>query len=139
MLWWTLRQLHARAPHTRASAAELLGYSRDQRAVLPLMATLQDDHAAVRKAAAGALVQQGDRRAVNSLVAALQDESREVREGAAWALGWLGDARAVGPLRGTLADRHTVPEAVVALIRLGQAADTPRVAAWEHDASKGFG
>ena len=74
MLWWTLRQLHARAPHTRASAAELLGYSRDQRAVLPLMATLQDDHAAVRKAAAGALVQQGDRRAVNSLVAALQDD-----------------------------------------------------------------
>jgi hypothetical protein len=48
MLWWTLRKLHAWAPHTRATAAEVLGYSRDQRAVPPLMAALQDDHAAMR-------------------------------------------------------------------------------------------
>ena len=139
MLWWTLRKLHAPAPHTRATAAEVLGYSRDQRAVPPLIAALQDDHAAVRKAAAEALGQLGDARAVDPLVAALQDESREVREGAAWALGWLGDARAVEPLRGALADRHAVPEAAVALIQLGHAAETPRVAAWEDDARTGLG
>ncbi len=48
------------------------------------MAALQDDHAAVRKAAAEALGQLGDLRAVDSLVAALQDENHEVREGVAW-------------------------------------------------------
>ncbi|MGH8066981.1 MAG: HEAT repeat domain-containing protein [Candidatus Entotheonellia bacterium] len=53
-------------------------------AVSPLMAALQDDHAAVRKAAAEALGQLGDLRAVDSLVAALQDENHEVREGVAW-------------------------------------------------------
>jgi HEAT repeat protein len=126
MLWWTLWKLHAPAPHIRATAAEVLGYSRDKRAVPSLMAALQDDHASVRKAAAEALGQLRDLRAVDSLVAALQDEYREVREGAAWALGWLGDARAVEPLRGTLADRQAVSEVAVALIRLGHAAETPR-------------
>jgi HEAT repeats len=84
MLWWTLWKLHAPAPHIRATAAEVLGYSRDKRAVPSLMAALQDDHASVRKAAAEALGQLRDLRAVDSLVAALQDEYREVREGAAW-------------------------------------------------------
>jgi HEAT repeat protein len=81
------------------------------------MAALQDNHAAVRKAAAEALRQLGDKRVVDSLVAALQDEYREGWEGAAWALGWLGEARAVEPLRGVFADRHAVPGAAVALIR----------------------
>jgi HEAT repeat protein len=103
------------------------------------MAALEDEYAAVRKAAAEALGQLGDIRAVDCLVAALHDEYREVREGAAWGLGWLGDACAVEPLRGVLADRHAVPEEAVALIRLGHAPETPRVAAWEADVRTGLG
>jgi hypothetical protein len=47
--------------------------------------------------------------------------------------------RAVEPLRGALGDSYAVPEAAVALIRLGHTAETPCVAAWEDDVRTGLG
>ena len=55
MFWWRLRQLKSRDEKVRERAARKLGESRDDRAVEPLIAALNDDILSVRRAAAGAL------------------------------------------------------------------------------------
>jgi HEAT repeat protein len=72
MLWWRLRQLRSKRPTVRAEAAERLGESKDQRAVEPLIAALEDADPLVRTKVALALGRLGDQRAVAPLLNALE-------------------------------------------------------------------
>jgi len=70
----------------RQAAAKTLGKIGDLRAVVPLIAALEDLDARVRAAAAKALGEIGDPCAVEPLIAALNDEETDVRCAAANAL-----------------------------------------------------
>ncbi|NLV28521.1 MAG: HEAT repeat domain-containing protein [Methanomicrobiales archaeon] len=63
----------------------------DERVVLPLIRTLDDPSAYVRKAAAEALGRINAIKAVKPLMKSLTDNDRYLREGAPEALGHLGD------------------------------------------------
>ncbi|MGD2105530.1 MAG: HEAT repeat domain-containing protein, partial [Anaerolineae bacterium] len=91
-------------PEVRATAAELLGKTGDDRAVEPLTVHLEDEIASVRRAAAEALGTLGDTRAMDSLIELLADDSASVRRAACHALGKLGDRGAVEPLITALED-----------------------------------
>ena len=76
MLWWLLskltfrivkRDLRSSDPLYRVRAAEELGNTRNPRAIKPLLATLCDDDAVVRRAANTALIKLGDAQAVTVL------------------------------------------------------------------------
>jgi len=89
-------------------------------AVGPLIESLKDESAEVRKTAAAILGSIGDSRAVDPLIEVLNDVDRFVRCTAAMNLGVLRDKRAAEPLIQALKD---VPyEARLALERLGEAA-----------------
>ncbi len=74
-------------------------------AVEPLIKTLGDKDAIVRRTAAIILGKIGDRRAVEPLIKALRDKNNDVRLWATRALGEIGDARAVEPLMQALGDK----------------------------------
>jgi HEAT repeat protein len=74
-------------PHLRAIAADQLGKLRVQRAVQPLIASLEDTHWLVRLHAARALGRIGAPKATAVLIIALSDRHRSVRRRAAQALG----------------------------------------------------
>ena len=71
-----LRELRHRKAWKRENAAELLGIARPERAIDPLLETLQDDVIDVRMRAAAALGQLGGRRAREALIGALTDQNR---------------------------------------------------------------
>jgi HEAT repeat protein len=79
----------------RASAARLLGASRDSEAVEPLIRALQDLDPEVRLAAARSLGKLKDTRAVEPLLYASGDQEFEVREAADSALDGMGVAAVV--------------------------------------------
>jgi len=79
----------------RAFCAKELGWSRDTRAVVPLIAALDDEHSDVRRAAAEALGNIAealgtDDRVVKPLLVKLDDISPDVRKAALCALGNMG-------------------------------------------------
>jgi hypothetical protein len=92
----------------REAAAEILGRTRDPRAVEPLISILASSHGAnaqrIRQKAAETLGALGDPRAFDPLVHALKDEVTDVRASAAIGLGQLGDRRAIEPLIARLTD-----------------------------------
>ena len=111
----------------RINAASALGFSRNPRAVEPLIATLKETNDEIREAtramnnravvdgsedadsgarcaAAEALSEIGDPRAIEPLIAALEDTNVSVRIAAATALGALKDRRAIEPLIAVLKD-----------------------------------
>ncbi|MCZ7680178.1 MAG: HEAT repeat domain-containing protein [Sandaracinaceae bacterium] len=103
-------------PH-RFEAVRLLGLSRDERAVEPLLALLDDGR--IRRRAVLALGNVGDARAFEPLVAQLASAQHStVRESSARALGQLADPRAIDPLI-TAAIRDRLPSAGESLVRLG--------------------
>ena len=85
----------------RGWIAEVLGGIGDIRAVVPLIALVEDASAGfgVRSCAAEALGKIRDKRAVEALIAALEGGGVLAMK-AAWALGEIGDKRAVEPLIG---------------------------------------
>ncbi len=83
-----------------AKALEKLG----ERAIAPLIQTLQDENPGIRSYAAQILGKIGDKKAVEPLILALQDENPVVRMIAADALKAIGDIQAIEPLRQVLKD-----------------------------------
>ena len=84
--------------HARRSAAFNLGQLRDERAVEPLIAVLQDKDRTLNRFAARSLGDIGDRRAVEPLIAVLQNKDDNLSMWATESLGKIGDRRAVEPL-----------------------------------------
>lgn len=87
----------------RVAAVQALGKMRDQRAIVPLMDTLnnQRENYRIRLAAAESLGRMGDAQALSPLVDVVQNDqetSHYVKESAVKALGMLGDIRALDPL-----------------------------------------
>lgn len=100
-----LNALQDKDKGNREGAAHALGWSKDQRAVEPLIHLLVNDKERyVRARSAAALANIGDKHAVEPLIKALGDEDDYVRKTVATALGNLGDERAIEPLTGLLSD-----------------------------------
>jgi HEAT repeat protein len=74
----------------RLGAVQFLGWTRDPRAVKPLIGALKDEKEMLRSEAAYTLGQMGDDRAISPLIATLDDESSHVRCRTAEALEQLG-------------------------------------------------
>jgi len=74
----------------RRGAVQFLGWTRDPRAVKPLIGALKDENEMVRSEAAYTLGQVGDERAIDPLITTLDDESSHVRCQAARALEQIG-------------------------------------------------
>jgi HEAT repeat protein/GTPase SAR1 family protein len=91
---------------TFQSICKILGRRKDNCAVEPLLAKLDDSSEDVRSSVAEALGNLGDERAVEPLLAKLDDSSEDVRVSVAEALGNLGDERAVEPLLAQLNDSN---------------------------------
>ncbi len=156
MLWWTLRQLRSADPLDRELAARKLGYSKNVRAIKPLIGALKDAHRKVRKAAAEALEElryepQGIAErpwifvareawdsavslgaiAIEPLIVALNDHSTYTTAAkAAEALGAIGDAGAVEALIAALKDSasFSVDTRVNAARALGKIGDPSAIA-----------
>jgi hypothetical protein len=103
----------------RLNATEALGKIGNERAVEPLIKTLEDDwDSVVRLFATEALGKIGDARAVEPLIKTLENADNNVRRyAAAEALGMINDERAVEPLKEALQDdykgvRHAAKEAL---------------------------
>jgi HEAT repeat protein len=93
-------------PGVRRAAAEALADLKDDQAIEPLSALLEDENDDVRQAAISALVEIGDARAVEPLSARLKDKNDDLQQAAISALVEIGDARAVEPLIATLKDTN---------------------------------
>lgn len=118
------------SPEIRGASAVVLGRIRDDRAVEPLMAALEDGEEYVRRASAKALGALRDDRAVEPLIKVLDEDGEDsVRLAAAWALGEIGDPRAVYPLIDAFRDKSPDVRfnAVWALERIGRPAVGPLV------------
>jgi HEAT repeat protein/Tfp pilus assembly protein PilF len=104
-LQFLLQALKEQEEGSRKGAAGALGWTKDLRAVDPLIHLLiNDKDQFVRSNSASALARIGDKRAVEPLIKALGDKEDYVRKSAATALGSLGDERAVEPLTAALKD-----------------------------------
>jgi HEAT repeat protein len=79
------------APEVAVVAAGALGHIGDRRAVEPLVAALDDPHAALRQASVSALNSLGHDELGARLPALLRDPSARVREAGAKVAGYLGD------------------------------------------------
>jgi HEAT repeat protein/Fe-S cluster biogenesis protein NfuA len=115
-------------------AAWALGVISDDRAVEPLIDALEDTRRSLRRNVVRALLVMADPRAVEPLIAALADPCLEVRRLVIRALGSFGGGRAVGPLLEYQRNhRFTDEEVVGALVKIGQPAVEPLVAALKDD------
>lgn len=98
-----LRDLKDGGLLTQKKAAETLE-KLGERAVTPLIQTLQDVNPGIRGYAAQILGKIGHKKAVEPLLLALKDANPVVRMIAADALKAIGDIRAIEPLRQVLKD-----------------------------------
>ncbi|MFC1632253.1 HEAT repeat domain-containing protein [Candidatus Omnitrophota bacterium] len=89
----------------RMYSAELLGYTKNSRAIAALVDSLNDEDAFVRDRVRSALINIGEV-ALAPLFTALKDGYWEEREAAAWALGGVRDSRALEPLTAALEDEN---------------------------------
>lgn len=122
-----LRDLQRRVSFPRHRAADLLaraepGKGRAEIAAA-LVPVLTDTDPFTRQAACRALAVWGDSSSIPALVARLNDHSMTVRWAALDALGLLPDARAARPIARHLSRRLEVAPAIIALARLGTAAE----------------
>ena len=100
-----VRDLRAKHPSVRATAAGRLGHARRPSAVPALIQTLKDDDSSdVRREAAKALGVLRDARAVPALTQTLSDRDANVRFAAAHALGETNDPKSVPALLKALGD-----------------------------------
>lgn len=91
----------------RLSVVISLSRLEDERAIEPLLATLNDDDAIVRGCAASALAHLNYPPTFNLALKMLKEDSDvDARGGAAHALGWLRDPRSLEPLLEMLAMPH---------------------------------
>jgi HEAT repeat protein len=98
-----INALQDESSFVRGTSIEILGKTKDPRAVEPLIAVLKEDKSwQIREKAAEALGEIKDPRAVEPLIAVLKEdeswEEREVRKKAIRPLGEIKDPRAVEPL-----------------------------------------
>jgi hypothetical protein len=92
-------------PEVREEAVDLLGESKDDRAISHLIGVLRsDENADVRASAADALGDLGYPAALDGLIEALSDSDAMVRESAVDALAEIGGEQAIQALVDTLAD-----------------------------------
>jgi HEAT repeat protein len=108
-----ITKLHATTLQERVRAIEALGQSKDKRAVLPLMAVLDDEAVMLRTIAVKALTTIGEV-AIGPLIVALQQGDDLLRTGAAKILGGIGNGRAVEALIAALQDRNARVRALAA-------------------------
>lgn len=97
----------------RCAAIKALGKLKNEKAVIPLMYSLNDksENYRIRLDAAEALGRIGDTYALNPLINLATDEKESsvyVRESAARALGMLGDVRAIKPLINILESKRGI-------------------------------
>jgi HEAT repeat protein len=98
-------------------AIELLGESRSDKAIEPLILALKDSDSNVRKNAVEALGKIGSDKAIEPLILALKDSDYHVRRNVVEALGKIGSDKAIEPLILALKDsndyvRRNVAEAL---------------------------
>jgi len=119
MLWWNAIQLRFGDADKRRQAVQLLGMSKDPRAIKHLATALRDKDIGTREQAVQALGRVG---AVQPLIRALGDESWHVQGAAVRALEAIGDERAIGPLVALLKERRSLAckEVPDALTRIGK-------------------
>jgi len=110
----------------RALAAGILGRIGSPRAVVGLVARMDDASQDVRCYIAGSLAELGPA-AVDALILALMDERPDVRRLAALTLGRIRDERAIMPLIGALADPDpdVLAAAASSLVAMGDAVVAP--------------
>ncbi len=115
-----LKALEYRDLDIRNKAAIALGEMGDERAVEPLVATLNDENIHVRNNAAKALEKIG-KPSVKTLLKALKSDKKSIRSTAAKTLGNIGDIRALEPLKDLLKDKEAVVRnnAAIALEEMG--------------------
>jgi bilin biosynthesis protein len=89
----------------RWHSAEILGEIKDDRAVKPLINSLNDENNGVRSNSIIALIEIGEP-AVKMLINALDDENWRIRLHSAEILGEIKDDRAVKPLKEALNDNN---------------------------------
>jgi len=83
----------------RSAACQLLGRTKSDRAILPLMKVLEEEfNESVRREAVAALAALSAKRAQKLIIEALSDSNSLVRTEAAKALGKMKTKKAVGPL-----------------------------------------
>jgi HEAT repeat protein len=99
----------------RKRIAELLGQSRGQQVVEPLITLLNDNNPKVRSTAAASLSTTRDPRSVEPLIARLRDADWDVRGSACLTLGHLGDPKAAEPLIKLLGDDNVEVRAFAAV------------------------
>ena len=92
------------APEVAMVAAGALGHIGDRRAFEPLVAALDNPHAALRQVAVSALNSLGHPALADRLSALLRDGSARVREAAARVAGYLGDPSLLAPMLALAAD-----------------------------------
>ena len=112
----------------RSHAAGILGRIGSPRAVVGLVARMDDRNQDVRCYIAGSLAELGPA-AVDALILALADERPDVRRLAALTLGRIRDERAITPLIGALADPdpEVLAAAASSLVAMGDAVVAPVV------------
>ncbi len=117
-----ISQLKHEDAKARRAAAQILGFAKDARAVVPLIECLDDPDKYTRRAVAQALGRLADKRATKPLIKLLEDKDAYFVRAVVAALGRIGDRRAVGPLKAVLRRVRFSPKEVrllVALARLG--------------------
>lgn len=117
---------------------EILGASRDSRAIEPLVELLSDPDSQIRDAVIHAFLFLNDPRVVPPLISALRDGDSTVRRSAVWVLGSIQDSRAVEPLLNLLSgkDLDVRTSAAEALGKQGDPRAVPALLKILRDASE---
>ncbi|MDR2545670.1 MAG: HEAT repeat domain-containing protein [Methanobrevibacter sp.] len=95
--------LNNRNKDIKISSTKLLGIIGDNKAIDPLIKTLENPNKLVRREASTSLTKIGND-AVKPLIELLENEDWKIRGAASWALGIIGDKRAIEPLKNLLND-----------------------------------
>jgi len=126
----------------RLGAVKLLGGSRDDRALEPLLNMLAVEDAEMRRETLAALIsilknreEKPPAKSIAALCALLRDADPQLRSGAANVLGLLGDKRAIEPLLACLDDKdiRVCGAAALALGKLHAGEALERIIALLHD------
>ena len=97
--------------NTREIICWFLPKLQDERALIPLLATLKDRKGDLRIAAAKALGELGNEQAIEPLINILEgDLDTEVRIAGSYALGLIGDSRGIEPMIKILRDQSQPPK-----------------------------
>lgn len=122
-----IEALRSDDPLLRRYSAEIVGSTRDHRAVASLLEAIDDEDSVVRRCVIMALGRIGDSQALAPIIKALDDSDWEIRNCATKALGEIGDVTAIEHLIKRFSDANSnVPfNAQDALIKFGTKAIEP--------------